>query len=218
MIHSADIGTYLADHKAVWVVLVIIAAIAVVRLRFFDMIWTRYFARSDSLVLAPADAANSVGLQTMAAGKLDDDYVYFLSTNEAGKVMMSITIDHHTAMHIVAIGSKSGVGSRLEYPASRKWLEPVSLEGNFPDDFRMYCSKGKQMEVRQVFGPETMVQFADLCRAYNFELFDNKMYISVAENAEDPADSTTMVTDITNFVSHNRPVFDHLQPTADSPA
>jgi len=210
MIYVADISTYFFDHLNATYVVLLVVVILVIGPRLFDRIWTRFFARSDSPILEFADAANSVGLRTMAAGKLDGDYVYSLTTNQAGRVMVSISMSRHTNMHIVAFGSKSGIGSRLEYPTSRRWLEPVSLEGDFPDDFRMYCSKGKQMEVRQVFGPETMAQFADLCRAYNFELFDNTIYIAVAENADDSADNTTMVTDITNFVTHNRSVFDNL--------
>jgi hypothetical protein len=117
---------------------------------------------------------------------------------------MLITLNRNTQTHILVMGSKSGIDTKVSYALSHKWLEPVSLEGDFPDNFHMYCTKGRQMETRQVFGPETMANFVDFCRSYNFELFNDSVYISVAEDAVDSNDSTAMVTDMTNFLSHNR--------------
>lgn len=161
----------------------------------------------DEPLISSADMLTSAGLQSMAAGTIGE-YGYNLLTNSSGKVMMLVTLDRNTGMHLVAVGGKSGLDRKFAF--SRKWLEPVELEGNFPDDFRMYCTRGRQMETRQVFGPETMAKFQDFCRAYNFELFHDTVYISVAQGAHDAGDSTTMVTDITDFVTHNRRVFDRL--------
>ncbi|MDB5181404.1 MAG: hypothetical protein JWP13_167 [Candidatus Saccharibacteria bacterium] len=165
--------------------------------------------REDEPIISSTDMLTSRGLQSMAAGMMGN-YAYNLLTNSSGKVMMLITLDHNTFMHLIAIGGKSGMSRSVNYALSRKWLEPVSLEGNFPDDFRMYCTKDMQMETRQVFAPDTMAHFQDFCRAYNFELFHDTIYISMAQGAQDPNDDTTMVTDITHFIEQNRRVLDRL--------
>jgi hypothetical protein len=163
----------------------------------------------DEPIISSADLLSATGLQSLATGMMGD-YLYNLMTNDAGRVMMLITLNRNTYVHIVAVGSRSGLQSRLSLGSARQWLEPVSLEGDFPDHFEMYCSKGAQMQTRQVFGPETMAKFVDFCKSYNFELFNESVYISVAENAEDSSDETSMVTDITNFLEHNRRVLDSI--------
>ena len=164
---------------------------------------------ADGPIISSADMLSATGLQSLAQG-MAGNYLYNLLTNDSGKVMMLISLDRNTHMHIVAIGSQSGLISQSGQAISGKWLEPVSLEGDFPDHFQMYCTRGKQMETRQVFGPETMANFVDFCRAYNFELFESSVYISVAEDADDTGDSTTMVTDITDFIEHNQSVLQNI--------
>jgi len=163
---------------------------------------------SDHAVLAKSELFSTGSRRIMASGKIEQG-VYSLVTNRTGKVMMLITLNWNTNMHIIALGSLSG-SSLLKRRISQKWLEPVSLEGNFPDDFRMWCTRDKQMEVRQVFGPETMANFADFCRSYNFELFNNQIYISVAQGARDARDTTSMVTDISQFLHHNEMVLRNI--------
>jgi hypothetical protein len=166
-------------------------------------------SHADEPIISSADLLTTGGLHSMANGRIGK-YPYNLMTNRSGRVMMFITLDRNTMMHLVAIGNKSGLNKNIAHSPSRKWLEEVTLEGNFRNDFRMWCTKGRQMETRQVFGPETMAQFQDLCRAYNFELFHETVYITVAQGASDKEDTTTMVTDITNFMTHNSRVFDNI--------
>jgi hypothetical protein len=193
------------------ILLVILVYILVDKLKVIDRLWDRFITKTDSPIISTTDYAKSTGLTDMAMGKMENgDYIYTLKTNNAGRTMMEITMDHDTEIHILAIGARSGIKSKLGYAVNHRWLETVTLEGDFPDDFEMYCTRDGQIEVRQVFDPETMAQFADFCRAYNFEIFDDMMYISVAENADDPRDTTTMVTDIISFIRRNRRVFDNL--------
>ena len=193
-------------------VIAVVVVVIVFRLGVIDRLWALFGLGKDTSVIESSDFAHSNLLQTLAAGKIDEDYIYNLRTNQAGRVMFHVIMDHDhdTNLHIIAIGSKSGLDSKLQYHTNRHWLESVALEGDFPDHFRMWCSRGKQIEVREVFSPETMSQFVDFCRAYNFELFNDRIYISVAEQARDPLDTTTMVTDITEFIARARQVFDHL--------
>jgi hypothetical protein len=202
---------FIGQHHIIFGLSAILLVFFLVKLGAIDKIWAMLARGPEESVIASEDFSRSRQLQNMASGKIDGDYIYYLYTNKAGRVMFEVFLDHDTRLHIVAIGVKSGLGTRVQYHTNRHWLESVSLEGNFPQDFRMWCTKDKQIEVRQVFGPETMAQFGDFCRAYNFELFNNKLYISVAEQDRDQRDTTSMVTDITNFIVHNRPVFDHLR-------
>jgi hypothetical protein len=135
-------------------------------------------------------------------------YSYNLLVNGRGQVMMFVTLPKNTSVHIIAVGDKSGRSATNRQLAHSKWLERVSLEGGFPDYFRMFCSKDKQLEVRQVFDPEIMQNFLEFCRAYNFELFNESVYVSVAQGSHDKNDNTAMVTDVMDFLRENQRLFD----------
>jgi hypothetical protein len=61
-----------------------------------------------------------------------------------------------------------------------------------------------------VFAPDTMADFQDFCRAYNFELYHDTIYISQAQGADDEHDDTTMVTDVINFIKENKRLLTRL--------
>lgn len=163
----------------------------------------------DEPIISSAAMLNTVGLTSMASGMMGS-YMYNLLTDRSGRVMMFVTLDRNTFMHLIAIGGKSGLDKKVNYALSRKWLEPVSLEGNFDSDFRMYCTKDMQMETRQLFTPDIMAHFQDFCRSYNFELYRDTIFISMAQGAQDLDDDTTMVEDITRFLEENRRVLDRI--------
>lgn len=163
----------------------------------------------DGPLLAAQGMLGTTGLTGLSTGTISG-LPYSLMTNDAGSVMVLVQLGHNTTMHLLAYGDKSKLGPVVIGSISNKWLEPVSLEGDFPDYFHMYVSPEKQVEVREVFAPDVMEQFEDFCRAYDLEIFHESLYISQAADARDTNDQTTLVTDITNFLQHNAAMLQRL--------
>jgi hypothetical protein len=163
----------------------------------------------DGPILSSADMLGAGGLQALSQGELSG-FKYNLLTNNKGRVMVSVQIGHFTGTHIVAFGDKSRLGGAVKQAISKKWLTAVELEGDFPDYFRLYCSPAKQMELREFFNPKTMLQFVEFCRAYDFEIFDETLFISQAQGAEDAADQTTLTADVESFLQENAQVLTRL--------
>ena len=55
-------------------------------------------------------------------------------------------------------------------------MSSVVLEGDFPDYFKIYCQKEREVEVREVLDPSTMEYLVDFCNQLNWELFENNLY------------------------------------------
>jgi hypothetical protein len=188
----------------------IIEAIIVVLVLGYTFLRRRGAMRSeDGPLLSSSDMVLTSGLTSLNQGTIAG-FKYNILTNDSGKVMILVELGHNTALHLLAFGDKSGLDGLVTGAISRRWLTPVELEGDFPEYFRLYCSPEKQIELRQVFAPDTMAQFADFCRAYNFEIFHESLYISQAAKATDINDSTTMVTDISEFLTQNAAMLQHL--------
>lgn len=163
----------------------------------------------DEPIISSADLLSGTHLTPMADGTVGTRTYHMLS-DSTGKVMMFVDIGHDTGLHVIAIGGKSQLGYHVTNVKRQQWLEPVQLEGDFPKDFQVFCTKGKQMEVRQIFAPDTMVHFQEFCQSYNFELYKDTIYFSQAQGATDDGDDTTMVTDVVNFLQENGRLLDRL--------
>ena len=172
-----------------------------------------YNTRSGRSVDGPLMAADGMlttpGLTAVTKSTIAG-FSYILMTNRAGGVMVLVNLGETTDVHLLAYGDKSSFANRVDNPLSLKWLEPVSLEGDFPDYFHMYISPDKQMEVREIFTPDIMALFADFCRAYDLEIFHDSLYIAQNNGADDPNDQTTLMTDIENFLNQNAEVLKRL--------
>lgn len=164
----------------------------------------RGFLRSlnDGPLLSSSQLLENKDLLNVFKGQIRG-YKYSLLTNRLGRVMLYVTLPRSTGIHVVGIGSKSGFGSQLMKPRMKSNLTQLDLEGDFPNDFKMYCSPGKELELLRIFDPSDMAYFADFCRAYDFELFHDSIYISQAEGARDTKDSTTLVKDAEEFIERN---------------
>ncbi len=56
-------------------------------------------------------------------------------------------------------------------------VEPVELEGDFNSYFKLYVSKGAQMEIRELFQPDTMQAFIAQFRNFSMEISGSKIYL-----------------------------------------
>lgn len=128
-----------------------------------------------------------------------------------GRVLIFVQLHHNTFLHIVAVGDKTGLSSRISRPRLKKSLTKLDLEGDYPSYFSMYCTPGKEQELLQLFDPADMAYFVDFCRAYDFELFHDTIYISQAQGARDPDDTTVLIHDIQAFLKRNYRLLQRLE-------
>jgi len=175
-------------------VVILLAVLFVVR-----MIFRRTSSVDDGPLLASAGMLGSGDLQSMAQGTIEG-FAYNLLTNDSGRVMFLIQLGHNSWSHIIAYGDKSQSFDIVLARVPKKWLEPAVLEGDFPDYFHLYCNPEAQDTVREIFTPDVMELFADFCRAYDFELFHDELYISQAQHAHDSGDTTTLTSDVADFL------------------
>ena len=163
-------------------------------------------SKADGSILASDGLLNSGRLSTLHTGQLAGFVFSFLVTS-SGRVIAFVSLRHNTNLHVIAIGDKSKLRRRLW---SRR-LTRLKLEGDFPDYFRMYCSKGHEQELLQLFDPADMAYFVDFCRAHDFELYKDMVYISRAQGAKQSGDSTTMVHDVENFLTKNQRLLNRIE-------
>lgn len=164
----------------------------------------RFSARRniDGPILSSTALLGASDLQSMARGQMAG-FAYNMLTNDSGRVMFSVQLGRTTGMHIIAYGDKSRLPENLTGSLDTKFVEPVVLEGDFPEYFHMLCNPDAQAAVREVFAPDVMVHFIDFCRAYDFELFHEALYVSVAEGAVDTQDKTSLAADLETFLHEN---------------
>jgi hypothetical protein len=162
----------------------------------------------DGPVLSSDEMLGRGNLQSMARGSLAG-FSYNLLTNETGRVMLLVQLGHNSFSHIIAYGDKSRLSQATKAELDNRWVEPAVLEGDFPDYFHMFCNPELQVGLRQVFTPDVM---ADFCRSYDFEMFEESLYFSKAEDATDRDDSTSLVSDVTRFLTKNGELLKHLTP------
>ena len=197
-------GRVLMSFPGTWYVLLVLVAVVVHRVRK-----RRAVNAQDGPLLASEEMLGARGLASMNRGTMAG-FDYNLLTNNSGRVMYFIELGHNSWSHIIAYGDKSAMADTTSSLMRNKWLEPASLEGDFPDYFHMFCNPEAQTTLREVFAPDVMAQFVDFCRAYDFELFHDTLYLSRAEAAVDEGDTTSLTTDITDFLNHNAHIIKQL--------
>lgn len=127
---------------------------------------------------------------------------FFANTN--GRNMIFVELGRNTKLHVVAIGDKSQIASRLHMLSSGKTLTKVDLEGDFPKYFSMYCTPEYEIELLHLFDPSDMAYFVDFCRAYDFEIYHDALYVAKAATSRDENDTTNMFEDVATFLERNK--------------
>jgi len=156
----------------------------------------------DGPLLASTEMLQDKDLQSLAKGRIET-FDYSLMINDSGRVMVFVDLGHNTNMHLIATGDESRVVDIVASALSNKWLIPISLEGDFPDYFKVYASPEKEVEVREIFDPETMANFEDFCREFDFEIYDDQLFISQGETQKTEDNSESMVKAVEQFLQIN---------------
>ena len=136
-------------------------------------------------------------------------YKYNLLFNKAGRTMMNVSLRHNSKIHLVALGVKSD-GSLPFTENLNSRLSELTLEGDFPSYFKVFCTPGKENEVLQILEPVTMQYLAEFCKSYQLEIFMDTVYVSKGVNAVDSFDSTTLIQDTKELMTYHGKLFDRL--------
>lgn len=191
---------------------VLFLAVAAAYLLMSRYLWGRFaFTHPiDFPVIQSSDMLETVGLTSMARGQLVG-YDYNLLINGNGRVMLNVTLGNNTGIHVVATGSKSISSQPFSERIESRFLKPVTLEGDFPEHFELYCTPGKERELLQIFDPATMARLIDFCKAYELEIFHDTLHIAQAQNADDKEDQTTMLADAETLLTKCGDTFSRLK-------
>jgi hypothetical protein len=84
--------------------------------------------------------------------------------------LCSVELPYVSGAHLVGLPIASTLAIK------GKQLEPVVLEGDYPNYFRLYADKGQQSKSRYVLHPAAMEFTIDFCRSYEWEIVEDTLY------------------------------------------
>lgn len=157
----------------------------------------------DTPILLAYYAAGSP-LRAISHGQMGDLYYSVIVASEGNNVIYRVELPYYSDVHLLGISKNAGV-SHIRPHYSSKAIEPVVLEGNFPDYFSLYADKQMQSLSRYLMDPTAMVYILDFCRSHSWEIVGNELYFVQESWASRQGDSTRAFDDIPRFVSEIRP-------------
>ncbi len=163
----------------------------------------------DGPLISSSDMLNETGLISVNKGQMVG-YNYNILANQQDRVMLFISLHGSTHLHLIAIGDQSKLSLPLTEKVSNNFLTQVSLEGDFPDYFHLYCSPDRQIELREILEPVTMAFLVDFCRTYDLEIFQDSLYVSKASSTNNETGQDTLVTDSEKLLTHIGNLLDRL--------
>ncbi len=166
-------------------------------------------ADTDGPIISSSDLLNEGGLTSMSKSTIGG-FTYNIMANSDNRTMVFIALHGNAEIHVVAIGDQSKLSLPLTEKVQNKYLTPVSLEGDFPDYFHLYCSPDKQIELREILAPDIMAFLVDFCRVYDLEVFDDTMYVSQANIDRQNTEQDPLVSAVEDLIRHIGPTLDRL--------
>ncbi len=108
--------------------------------------------------------------------------------------------------HILGLPNRYASLIRL----SSEFMEPVTLEGDYPDYFALYADKNQQMETRYVLDPKAMVFTIDFCKDFYWEIQGSSLYF-IGNDA-----TTLSLALVDQFIDEIRPSVERPTPQNDA--
>lgn len=135
-------------------------------------------------------------------GKIGTMHYIVMANSATNAAFYQIELPFSANIHLLSIPRQDAV--RLNPAGRGSVLEPVVLEGDYPDTFMLYGEKGKQAQARYVLNPKAMAFMMDFCTSHSWEIIDNSLYF-VQTTSQAESDKTTMFEDIAGFVEEITP-------------
>lgn len=134
----------------------------------------------DSVDFDKYDNWQSTGLGRMRYTGLDDTKApvdFGAIRTPVDQILIKFDLPVKSQVHIAGFSLQDSVFKNLLGNTNINYIMTnVVLEGDFPDYFKIYCQKDKEVEVREVLDPSTMEYLVDFCNQLNWELFENNLY------------------------------------------
>jgi len=112
----------------------------------------------------------------------------------SGQIIMSLDLPSISNVHIAGFSLKNDTFRYLLGNTNiSRVMSPIKLEGDFPDYFKLYCTKGRELELLELLDPASMAYLVDFCERLNFELVGNSLYFVQSEINDISANNVPVV-------------------------
>lgn len=128
----------------------------------------------------------------------------------AGKIILGLDLPTKSQVHILGFtANDQNLPKLLENTRLDNRMTKVQLEGDFPDFFKLYCTTGREIELREVLDPTRMAFLIDFCSTFNFELVGNNVYF-VQSDIEGQTANLPMIKAAEEFTQKVLPVLQRM--------
>lgn len=93
--------------------------------------------------------------------------------NVKSHTLYMVSLPFPTTAHLVGIPTKYRV---FPPDPERDHMEPIVLEGDYPNYFQLFTDTGQQSESRYALDPKAMLFTVEFCSNYWWEIHDNTLY------------------------------------------
>jgi hypothetical protein len=131
----------------------------------------------------------------------------------ANQIIIKVSLPLKSQVHVAGFSLQDTVFKTMLGNTNINYtMTKVNLEGNFPDYFKIYSQKDKEVEVREVLDPGTMEFLVDFCEQLNWELFENTLYFVQSGTTRKISDNNAGVLKAAEeFVTKILPTLNRMQ-------
>lgn len=116
--------------------------------------------------------------------------------------------------HVLMNPPGSTIGNLIELSD----MEQVELEGAFSDSCKLYVAKGNQVEVREIFQPDTMQEMLSTFAASTLEIFGTGVYLMQAGSFDNRKIFFEMLANVDSLIDTLLPGLESVSNKADAAA
>ena len=164
-------------------------------------------ARGSSVLLATYGSPYMTETHRGQSGKLYYSVVASLGdianpTAANSGVIYRVDLPFATKVHLVCIPKQD-----TQIDMTRTYLEPVTLEGDFPQYVALYAESGQQANARYVLDPKAMQFILDFCMTHSWEILGDQLILLHTDSSHDQDIEAVMAT-INGFLANIRPALE----------
>jgi Zn-finger nucleic acid-binding protein len=148
-------------------------------------------------------------------------YTYLLGSlnlfsNDSSIGVFAVYLPFQTKAHLV--GLPRG-GDKIQLRSFNSAMEPVELEGDYPQYFQLFADRGQQADSRYILDPKAMVFTIDFCKDAYWEIANNTLYffsdtqLPSFEILDQFVEEIRPAVEVSTPKDHSRIAYGHTQMT-----